>query len=101
MSDAIRAEAAKALAAVEEVTAVVLPEPGKEVVALPEAPAPVAAEIRKRMAELDMTDTGSIVNFGSAAQAEPWTLEEAVRALSRRLYRQLDEQTKKSISDGL
>ncbi len=33
--------------------------------------------------------------------AEPWTLEEAVRALSRRLYRQLDEQTKKSISDGL
>ena len=33
--------------------------------------------------------------------AEPWTIEEAVRALSRRLYRQLDEQTKKSISDGL
>mgnify|MGYP002529263813 CR=1 FL=1 len=33
--------------------------------------------------------------------AEPWTLEEAVRALSRRLYRQLDEQTKKNISDGL
>ena len=37
----------------------------------------------------------------AAADAEPWTLEEAVRALSRRLYRQLDEQTKKSISDGL
>ncbi|MFR8177783.1 MAG: hypothetical protein ACLVB5_12205 [Christensenellales bacterium] len=35
------------------------------------------------------------------SDAEPWTLEEAVRALSRRLYRQLDEQTKKSISDGL
>ena len=35
------------------------------------------------------------------SDAEPWTLEEAVRALSRRLYRQLNEQTKKSISDGL
>ena len=35
------------------------------------------------------------------SDAEPWTLEEVVRALSRRLYRQLDEQTKKSISDGL
>ena len=29
-----------------------------------------APEITKRMAELDMSDTGSIVNFGSAAQAE-------------------------------
>ena len=41
----------------------------------------------------------------SGAQAEqdaaPQTLEEAVRLLSRRLYQQLDEQTKKSISDGL
>ncbi|MCA0274153.1 MAG: toxic anion resistance protein [Proteobacteria bacterium] len=80
MSDATRKEAAKALAAVEEVTAVVLPEPGKEVVALPEAPAPVAAEIRKRMAELDMTDTGSIVNFGSAAQAELQQISQAMLA---------------------
>ncbi|MGL4281037.1 MAG: toxic anion resistance protein, partial [Albidovulum sp.] len=80
MSDATRKEAAKALAAVEEVTAVVLPEPGREVVALPEAPPPVAAEIRKRMAELDMTDTGSIVNFGSAAQAELQQISQAMLA---------------------
>lgn len=33
--------------------------------------------------------------------AEPQTLDEAVRTLSKRLYQQLDEQTKKSISDGL
>lgn len=80
MSDATREEAAKALAAVEEVTAVVLPEPGKAVVSLPEAAPPVAAEIRKRMAELDMSDTGSIVNFGSAAQAELQQISQAMLA---------------------
>ncbi len=78
MSEATRQEAAKALAAVEEVTAVILPEPGKEVVALTEAPAPVAEAIRKRMNELDMTDTGSIVNFGSAAQAELQQISQAM-----------------------
>ena len=35
-----------------------------------QADAPTAAEIEKRIGELDMTDTGSIVSFGSAAQAE-------------------------------
>jgi uncharacterized protein YaaN involved in tellurite resistance len=78
MSEATRQEAAKALAAVEEVTAVVLPEPGKEVVPLAAAPAPVAEAIRKRMAELDMSDTGSIVNFGSAAQAELQEISQAM-----------------------
>ncbi len=80
MSKATRQEAARDLAAVEEVTAVVLPEPGKEVVALDAAPAPVAAEIRKRMNELDMSDTGSIVNFGSAAQAELQQISQAMLA---------------------
>ncbi|MCB2110047.1 MAG: toxic anion resistance protein [Defluviimonas sp.] len=66
-----QAESAAALptTAIEDVTAVVLPEPAAEVVPLDRAPAPVAEEIRKRIAELDMTDTGSIVSFGSAAQA--------------------------------
>jgi uncharacterized protein YaaN involved in tellurite resistance len=78
MSEATRQEAARALAAVEEVTAVVLAEPGKEVVPLAAAPAPVADAIRKRMAELDMSDTGSIVNFGSAAQAELQEISQAM-----------------------
>ncbi len=78
MSEATRQEAAKALAAVEEVTAVILPEPGQEVVPLAAAPAPVAEAIRKRMAELDMSDTGSIVNFGSAAQAELQQISQAM-----------------------
>ncbi|MGD1883639.1 MAG: toxic anion resistance protein [Paracoccaceae bacterium] len=72
MSDTIRQKAEQDLALVEEVTAVVLPEPAQatDIVPLEKADAPVGAEIRRRMDELDMTDTQSIVSFGSAAQAE-------------------------------
>ncbi len=76
----VREDAARALAAVEEVTAVVLPQPAAEVVPLDKAPAPVADAIRRRIAELDMTDTGSIVNFGSAAQAELQQISQAMLA---------------------
>ncbi len=70
MPSAIQAQAAKALAEVEKVSAVILPEPGREIVPLDAAPAPVAEDIRKRMGELDMKNTQSIISFGSAAQAE-------------------------------
>ena len=70
MTDAIRQQASQALADLEAVTATILPEPGTAIVALDAAPAPVAEDIRKRMAELDMTNTQSIISFGSAAQAE-------------------------------
>ncbi len=80
MTETVREQAARALAEVEAVTAVVLPEPGREVVALAAAPAPLAAEIRSRIAELDMTDTGSIVGFGSRAQGELQTISQAMLA---------------------
>lgn len=70
MTDTIRDQAAAALSEVEKVTAVLLPEPGTEIVPLETAPADKAAEIGKRMAELDMSNTQSIISFGSAAQAE-------------------------------
>ncbi|WP_371223356.1 toxic anion resistance protein [Roseovarius sp. 2305UL8-3] len=72
MSDTIRQKAEAALAEVEEVSAAILPEPvdANAIVPLAEADAPVGAEITKRMAEIDMGDTQSIVSFGSAAQAE-------------------------------
>lgn len=70
MSDTIRAKAEAALAEVEEVTEAVLPEPSTALVPLTEAAPPVAANIRKAMDEIDMGDTQSIVQFGSAAQAE-------------------------------
>jgi len=70
MTTETRAAAATTLAEVQAVTAVILSEPGTAIVALEAAPAPVAEDIRKRMAELDMSNTQSIISFGSAAQAE-------------------------------
>ncbi|WP_294620910.1 toxic anion resistance protein [uncultured Roseovarius sp.] len=72
MSENIRQKAEAALAEVEEVSRTILPEPAdaNAIVPLEAADAPVGAEIRKRMDEIDMADTNSIVSFGSAAQAE-------------------------------
>lgn len=70
METTARAAATTTLDDLNAVTAVVLPEPGTEIVALDAAPAPMAEEIRKRMAELDLTNTQSIISFGSKAQAE-------------------------------
>jgi uncharacterized protein YaaN involved in tellurite resistance len=70
MPSAIQAQAAQALAEIEKVSAVILPEPGREIVPLESAPAPMAEDIRKRMNELDMGSTQSIISFGSSAQAE-------------------------------
>jgi uncharacterized protein YaaN involved in tellurite resistance len=80
MSDSIKQKAEATSAAVQEVSAVVLPEPGTEIVPLKEADAPVSAEIRKRMDEIDMTSTGSIVSFGSGAQAELQSISQAMLA---------------------
>lgn len=80
MSDTVRAKAEAALAEVKEVSEALLPEPKKadELVALETADAPVAEEIRSRMDELDMSDTQSIVSFGSAAQAELQEISQAM-----------------------
>lgn len=78
MSDTVRQKAEKSLAMVEEVTAVVLHEPTGDIVPLAQADAPVSAEIRKRMDEIDMSDTNSIVSFGSGAQAELQEISQAM-----------------------
>ena len=70
MSEATRLKAVQSIAALEEVTAVVLAEPASEIVPLNKAPKPIAAEIKKRMAEIDMDNTNSIIGFGSSAQGE-------------------------------
>jgi len=65
---------------VEEVTSAVLPEPleANAIVPLSEADAPAGAEITKRMNEIDMSDTNSIVSFGSRAQAELQEISQAM-----------------------
>ncbi|MEM1074689.1 MAG: toxic anion resistance protein [Pseudomonadota bacterium] len=80
MSEDTRTKAQEALALVEEVTNAALPEPleANAIVPLAEADEPVGAEITKRMAEIDMTDTGSIVRFGSGAQEELQEISQAM-----------------------
>ncbi len=70
MSETIRQQAEATLAEVEKVTAVVLAEPAGELITIEAADAPTSKEITKRMAELDMEDTQSIISFGSGAQTE-------------------------------
>ena len=80
MSDEIRQKAQASEAMVREVTEVQLVEPGGEVVAVEAADAPTQDAIRKRVAEIDMSDTNSIVSFGSAAQAELQQISQAMLA---------------------
>ena len=80
MTETIREKAQAALADIEKVTAVVLPEPQGELVTLEGADQPTSQEITKRIAELDMQDTQSIVSFGSAAQAELQEISQSMLA---------------------
>ncbi len=80
MSDTIRKKAEATLADVEKITAVVLPEPKGELVTLEAADAPTSAEITKRIAEIDIGDTNSIVAFGSSAQAELQEISQSMLA---------------------
>jgi len=82
MSENVREKAAKELALVEEVTAVVLPEPAEAnaIVPLKQADKPLGEEIKRRMAEIDMEDTQSIVSFGSSAQAELQEISQSMLA---------------------
>ncbi|MFN6979659.1 MAG: toxic anion resistance protein, partial [Gemmobacter sp.] len=70
MPSTVRADAARALAEVEKVTAVILPDPAAEIVPLAAAAPDKAEAIRRRMAEIDLHNTQSIIAFGSSAQAE-------------------------------
>lgn len=72
MPENVRQKAEASLAEVEEVSRHILPMPSdaNAIVPYKDADKPASAEIKKRMDEIDMDDTQSIVSFGSAAQAE-------------------------------
>ena len=78
MSTAVKEKAEARSAEITEISAVTLAEPSTALVPLAEADAPVAAAISKRMAEIDMSDTGSIVSFGSSAQEELQVISQAM-----------------------
>lgn len=78
MSTAVQADAEAFLTEIEKVTAVILPEPMAEVVPLEAAPSDKAEAIKKRMAEVDLSNTQSIIAFGSSAQAELQVISQAM-----------------------
>ncbi len=70
MSEETRQKAVTALKEVESLNAVILPEPKGELIVVSQAAAPEKKAIKVRMAEIDMGNTQSIIEFGSKAQAE-------------------------------
>ncbi len=82
MTENVRQQAEAALAAVEEINRVVLPEPvdAGAIVPLEQADDSQSAAIRQRMEEIDMGDTNSIVSFGSNAQAELQEISQSMLA---------------------
>tara|TARA_B110000211_G_scaffold9403_1_gene9968 strand:- start:13857 stop:15047 length:1191 start_codon:yes stop_codon:yes gene_type:complete len=80
MSEITRKKSEATLADVAKVTAVVLAEPKGELVTMAAADKPTTAEIKRRMAEVDMSNTHSIVSFGSGAQAELQEISQAMLA---------------------
>ena len=71
MKSDVRQKAEESAVLLRELEDTPLPPPAPEgqLPAIAGAAVP-EAEVRRRMAELDLSDTGSIVSFGSAAQAE-------------------------------
>ena len=80
MTGTVQKQAAATLAMVEEVNAVLLPEPApaEAVVALDAADPAASEAIRSRMAEIDMKNTQSIVSFGARAQIELQEISQAM-----------------------
>ncbi|MFN3936254.1 MAG: toxic anion resistance protein [Gemmobacter sp.] len=70
MPQTTRSAAEATLAEIEAVTALVLPDPDAAIVPLEAASGDRAEAIRRRMDEIDLTSTQSIIAFGSRAQSE-------------------------------
>ena len=69
MTDETRRRAEDIRSEIEKVTSAVLPQPQPEPVSVRAADPQLQAEIRRRMDEIDLGDSGSIVRFGTRAQA--------------------------------
>jgi uncharacterized protein YaaN involved in tellurite resistance len=69
MATGKEARAAQATKLVDKVNAVVLAEPKAEIVPLEKSKGDEKKQIKTRMAEIDITDTQTIVSFGARAQS--------------------------------
>ncbi len=82
MDESVRQKAEKSMVLVQEATRVHLadPKPANEIVPYEAADPGTTAEIEKRIAEIDMANTNSIVSFGSAAQQELQEISQSMLA---------------------
>jgi uncharacterized protein YaaN involved in tellurite resistance len=78
MTSQTQANAKAALDEIETVTSVILPEPPAAVPPLEQADPALAGQIRQRMDEIDLRDSGSIVHFGARAQNELQEISQAM-----------------------
>ncbi len=78
MAENVRRQAAEAQAEIDAVARLALPEPSSEPVSVEAAPAEAAETIRRRMAEIDMGDTASIIGFGARAQVDLQKISQAM-----------------------
>ena len=80
MSDDTRKKAETTLKEVEKVTAAVLPEPKGELIVISDVKPDQKKIIKARMAEIDIGNSQSIIEFGSNAQAELQTISQEMLA---------------------
>ncbi len=78
MTDKVRQQAEELTAAIQEAAGLNLPEPEQETITIEKANPAQTAAIRERIAELDLTSTGSIIGFGSRAQLELQQISQAM-----------------------
>ncbi len=70
MPEEIRKQAEAVAGEIETLVQNPLPEPSADLVPIEAAPPEAQSEIEKRMSEINMGDSGSIIGFGSRAQLE-------------------------------
>ena len=80
MSESVKQKAEMAVATVDELTSTTLPEPKNELVPYETDDPALKAEIDRRLAEIDVTNTNSIVAFGSSAQTELQEISQSMLA---------------------
>ncbi len=80
MAETIRKEAEKLTDEINALAEAPLAEPSGELVPLEKAPPEEAEAIRKRMAELDMSQTSSIIGFGARAQMDLQEISQSMLA---------------------
>jgi uncharacterized protein YaaN involved in tellurite resistance len=78
MPETIRQQAEAVTAEIETLVQSQLPVPSQDLIVIDDAPPAAQGEIEKRMAEIDMADSGSIIGFGSRAQLELQQISQAM-----------------------